>query len=89
MKSTFVSAVVALVCVASAAAHVDFTRRGRLIPPIDPADPGMVTVIAQSDSVGTGLFQQQLDHNDPSKGTFSQKFWWNTEYWGGPGSPVS
>ncbi|RDL39517.1 putative serine protease K12H4.7 [Venustampulla echinocandica] len=78
----------ALACVASAATNVDFLRRGRLVPPLEPEDPGMVTVIAQSDSVGTGFFQQQLDHKDPSKGTFRQKFWWNMEYWAGPGSPV-
>ncbi|OAA56945.1 serine-type peptidase [Niveomyces insectorum RCEF 264] len=35
-----------------------------------------------------GTFEQLLDHNDPSKGTFSQRFWFDTQYWKGPGSPV-
>ncbi|EFX01073.1 serine-type peptidase [Grosmannia clavigera kw1407] len=37
---------------------------------------------------GQTTFQQLLDHKDPSQGTFSQRFWWSTQYWGGPGSPV-
>ncbi|KAF3763262.1 hypothetical protein M406DRAFT_356989 [Cryphonectria parasitica EP155] len=39
-------------------------------------------------TVGQGTFEQLLDHNDPSKGTFSQRFWWSSEYWTGPGAPV-
>lgn len=27
------------------------------------------------DSVGSGTFEQLLDHRDPSKGTFSQRYW--------------
>jgi hypothetical protein len=38
--------------------------------------------------VGNGTFQQPVDHNDPSKGTFSTSFWYNATNWGGPGSPV-
>jgi hypothetical protein len=37
---------------------------------------------------GWGTFEQLLDHSDPSKGTFSQRFWYGTEYWKGPGSPI-
>jgi hypothetical protein len=38
---------------------------------------------------GSAFFTQLLDHNDPSKGTFKQKFWYNSQFWAGPGSPVS
>ncbi|KAJ4348592.1 uncharacterized protein N0V89_009970 [Didymosphaeria variabile] len=38
--------------------------------------------------VGNGTFFQPIDHNDPSKGTFSTSFWYNATNWGGPGSPV-
>lgn len=33
-------------------------------------------------------FQQLLDHSNPSLGTFSQRYWYDTQYWKGPGSPV-
>ena len=37
---------------------------------------------------GNTTFKQLLDHDNPSLGTFSQRFWWNDQYWAGPGSPV-
>ncbi|KUJ21682.1 uncharacterized protein LY89DRAFT_729195 [Mollisia scopiformis] len=37
---------------------------------------------------GNSTFQQLLNHSDPSKGTFSQRYWYSFEYWKGPGSPV-
>jgi hypothetical protein len=63
-------------------------------PPLDIADTEFASKLVQSRdtnsvaTLGTGTFQQILDHSDPSKGTFSQAFWWSTEYWQGPGSPV-
>ncbi|KIH88912.1 hypothetical protein SPBR_07986 [Sporothrix brasiliensis 5110] len=35
-----------------------------------------------------GVFDQPIDHYDLSKGTFSNRFWFSTKYWKGPGSPV-
>lgn len=66
----------------------------RLVPP--PLDieetefAGSIQKRATNSSatMGNGTFQQLLDHSDPSKGTFSQSFWWSTQYWQGPGSPV-
>lgn len=37
---------------------------------------------------GQATFQQLLDHSNPSLGTFSQRYWYSTEKWKGPGSPV-
>ncbi|XP_014550039.1 hypothetical protein COCVIDRAFT_116699 [Bipolaris victoriae FI3] len=37
---------------------------------------------------GRGVFRQLIDHTHPEVGTFSQKYWFNTTYWGGPGSPI-
>lgn len=37
---------------------------------------------------GWGTFNQIIDHNNPHLGTFSQRFWYSTEYWKGPGSPI-
>lgn len=33
-------------------------------------------------------FEQLLDHSDPSKGTFKQLYYYNFEYYAGPGSPI-
>ncbi|GAB7347161.1 hypothetical protein MBLNU459_g3279t1 [Dothideomycetes sp. NU459] len=37
---------------------------------------------------GNSTFQQYIDHNNPKLGTFSQFYYWSSQYWGGPGSPV-
>ncbi|GAP82894.1 putative serine carboxypeptidase S28 [Rosellinia necatrix] len=31
--------------------------------------------------MGKGTFDQLLDHNDPEKGTFQQRYWWNAEFY--------
>lgn len=40
------------------------------------------------DLVNNGTFDQLLDHSDPSKGTFKQRFWWDASHWKGPGYPI-
>ncbi|KAK3936273.1 peptidase S28 [Diplogelasinospora grovesii] len=40
------------------------------------------------DLVSNGTFDQLLDHSDPGKGTFKQRYWWDAKSWAGPGSPV-
>ena len=37
---------------------------------------------------GNATFEQYIDHKNPGLGTFSQLYFWSTEHWGGPGSPV-
>ena len=83
------AAVAALASSAIAIKKNQFSHLKRMVPPVDPDDPGLVTIVGLNDAMGSGFFDQLLDHNDPSKGTFQQKFWWNHEFWGGPGSPVS
>jgi hypothetical protein len=34
-------------------------------------------------------FDQLIDHNDPELGTFPQRYWWSTQFYEHPGSPVS
>jgi hypothetical protein len=41
-----------------------------------------------SATYGQSTFEQLIDHKNPSLGTFSQQYWWNSEWWGGEGSPV-
>lgn len=64
-------------------------RSNSLVPPplrLDEATPG--GTIQKRAATGRGVFQQLLDHDDPSLGTFNQSFWWSSEFWEGPGSPV-
>ncbi|KAK0619056.1 putative serine peptidase [Immersiella caudata] len=55
--------------------------------PKPPLPPPFRLLVAGPNG-GNGSFEQYIDHANPSLGTFSQKYWWNTTYWAGPGSPV-
>ncbi|KAG9377459.1 hypothetical protein A1F94_011862 [Pyrenophora tritici-repentis] len=37
---------------------------------------------------GIGYFEQPIDHNNPSLGTFKIRYLWSNEHWKGPGSPI-
>ncbi|KAL1311365.1 hypothetical protein AAFC00_001536 [Neodothiora populina] len=39
-------------------------------------------------TTGNATFEQYIDHKNPDLGTFSQLYFWSTEFWGGPGSPI-
>ena len=39
-------------------------------------------------NVYNSTFEQLIDHSNPSLGTFSQWYMYDTTYWGGPGYPV-
>ncbi|CAK7227153.1 hypothetical protein SCUCBS95973_006446 [Sporothrix curviconia] len=43
---------------------------------------------AAGSKIGQKVFQQLLDHETPSLGTFNQSYWYSTEFWTGPGAPV-
>jgi len=45
-------------------------------------------VQTSSSSSSSEIFDQFIDHDSPSLGTFKQRYWVNTEFWNGPGSPV-
>lgn len=89
MKASIISAVAAVVSVCSAATS-DFVHLGKLVPPAFEAESAPISALTNSSSSknGSAFFTQWLDHKDHSKGTFQQKFWWNAEFWAGPGSPV-
>lgn len=76
---------------ASATAENPFVRRQRLTPPPVGAEVEFATASLTGTSAanGTGFFTQLLNHDDPSAGTFQQRYYWNSEFWNGPGSPVS
>ncbi|ODA79174.1 hypothetical protein RJ55_04766 [Drechmeria coniospora] len=60
-----------------------------------PVDGQAASVDGQAASVAAkkvgpqvGHFVQPIDHRNPSRGNFTQRFWWNADYYRGPGSPV-
>ena len=48
--------------------------------------PGDSTIPAST--VLNATFEQLIDHDNPSLGTFSQFYYYSTEFYDGPGSPV-
>jgi hypothetical protein len=50
------------------------------------APPGDSTTTAST--VLNATFEQLIDHDNPSLGTFSQFYYYSTEFYKGPGSPV-
>jgi hypothetical protein len=77
-----------LLLAASASAN-QFARRSRLTPPLLEADADDFPIATGSGATnGTGFFTQLINHDDPSAGTFQQRYYYNSEFWAGPGSPV-
>ena len=50
------------------------------------APPGDLTTTAST--IMNATFEQLIDHDNPSLGTFSQFYYYSTEFYKGPGSPV-
>jgi hypothetical protein len=63
-----------------------FHRRGMEIGPIDPTTEHL-SKRAEGFN-GWDTFDQLLDHSNPQLGTFKQRYWYGTEFWKGPGSPI-
>ncbi|KAK3682829.1 serine-type peptidase-like protein [Podospora appendiculata] len=80
---SFIVAIAALASTASAAFHL---KTGMEIGPIDH----VVEKLAKRAEGfnGWGTFDQLIDHANPSLGTFKQRYWYGTEFWKGPGSPI-
>ncbi|OMP83342.1 putative serine protease K12H4.7 [Diplodia seriata] len=75
-------------CLFGAATANVLPKHRSLFRPPPPPDGESGASALKTRSTGTGVFEQLIDHEDPSLGTFSQRYWWSDEYWAGPGSPV-
>lgn len=53
-----------------------------------PAPEGALSKRAGSWPIHVAYFDQLLDHSNPSLGTFKQRYFYNYEYYAGPGSPI-
>ncbi|KAE8443392.1 hypothetical protein EG329_001951 [Mollisiaceae sp. DMI_Dod_QoI] len=56
--------------------------------PSHPHNPAVPASQTHADAIIAGSFDQLIDHNNPSLGTFPQRYWYNIEFWNGTGSPV-
>lgn len=59
-------------------------------PPAPSVDElyGASALAKRQSPIKSAFFDQLIDHKNPGLGTFKQKFWWNAEFYGGPGSPI-
>ncbi|KAI0389296.1 peptidase S28 [Xylariaceae sp. FL0594] len=85
----FFSAVGQLLLATGVSASFERTRFGGMqVGPIEPEFRLLATSANATVTTGWGYFDQLLDHSNPALGTFKQRYWWNTQYWKGPGSPI-
>lgn len=89
MKSFF--ALPALLLLASNSALALVTGPGGLPLPVPPPvidEDFHLKAAKRTPTYGNATFQQLIDHNEPALGTFTQHYWWSTQFWTGPGAPV-
>ncbi|KAI1437330.1 serine carboxypeptidase S28-domain-containing protein [Xylaria sp. CBS 124048] len=79
------TAVGQLLLAAGAAASFERNRFGGM--QLGPVDESIIAAHAEGTS-GWGTFDQLLDHSNPALGTFKQRYWYSTQFWKGPGSPI-
>ena len=69
-------------------------KRFNTLPPVPKDDiprDGVFRVsfkAAARINIYNGTFQQLIDHDNPSLGTFTQRYWYNADFYTAPGSPV-
>jgi len=87
MKSSIVGTVLVLAGIATARSESNIRPFGQRTIPLPPPEDGYFgssfARVAPTNASGTAFFDQFLDHNNPSKGTFKQQYWWNATNWAG------
>ncbi|KAB5525675.1 peptidase S28 [Coniochaeta sp. 2T2.1] len=83
--SALTTGLLAATTAVSAVRHVP----GMQIGPLDPEFSALAaTDLTINGTNGWGTFDQLIDHSNPGLGTFKQRFWYGSEFWKGPGSPI-
>ncbi|KAH7109986.1 serine-type peptidase-like protein [Dactylonectria macrodidyma] len=83
-----------LLLLSSCASATFFRGHGLQLGPVYEEEEGAefsLAAVNDNDNPNTngwGTFDQLLDHSNPSLGTFRQRYWYGTQYWKGPGSPI-
>ncbi|KAG8942757.1 hypothetical protein FRC04_003527 [Tulasnella sp. 424] len=54
----------------------------------DPPPPPTTTSATEDQVTTPHYFDQLIDHNNPSLGTFKQRYWFSDEYWTRQGAPI-
>lgn len=54
----------------------------------DPPPPPATTSATEDQVTTPHYFDQLIDHNNPSLGTFKQRYWFSDEYWTRQGAPI-
>ncbi|KAK5992035.1 putative extracellular serine carboxypeptidase-like protein [Cladobotryum mycophilum] len=83
MRSFTLTAAAELLLASSALAF----RPSKMGVPPEPLEDAL-TLLAQQGGVTNGTFQQLIDHDHPELGTFTQHFFFNGDFYAGPGSPI-
>ena len=89
MRPNLSFAAVKLLLLSSLTSATFFRGHGLQLGPLD--EDGATFALATRGTNGTSgwsTFDQLLDHSNPSLGTFRQRYWYGTQYWKGPGSPI-
>lgn len=77
------------------AAVLGLAGTGSALMPVKPMKPPMHILLPDDGdnskpSTGTpAYFDQLIDHSRPELGTFKQRYYYNTDYYKGPGHPIS
>lgn len=86
MFSAVVKTALSLFALTNAYSHTDgpnMINRGMHAP--NPADSAEALLQI---TLGNSTFTQLIDHKNPSLGTFEQFYYYSSQYWAGPGSPI-
>ena len=73
---------------ATAASSTFLRGSGLQIGPYDEDEDEDALALGTNGTNGWGTFDQLIDHSNPGLGTFSQRYWYGTQHWKGPGSPI-
>lgn len=86
---SMMSQILVLIYLLSGFAYSAFLRGNAVdVDSLDPLGKSALAFPKPAYHNGWGTFDQLIDHSDPSLGTFKQRYWYSTQYWKGPGSPV-
>lgn len=61
--------------------------QGFSVPPLN-LSAASNKLLKRDGHIGFFTYNQTLDHSGFTPGTFKQRAYYNTEFWGGPGSPI-
>ncbi|KAG6009282.1 hypothetical protein E4U21_002886 [Claviceps maximensis] len=86
--STGVSAIASALLLLHSAEAALVQKPMKPLPPPDPNSDDDLTRARARGVIKNATFEQLIDHRNPRLGTFSQRYWYNAEFYAGPGAPI-